>query len=220
MRVAFFMGCATDFVYPDLGLKLIDFLTKHSVEVVVPETQNCCGAAIYFSGDLVTGRILADKNIKAFKDPSMSTISSPHAGPALPPSRTTRSIFPTLRQQKDRYEEFETKIKDSTEFVIDVMKIPPEDFKLRKEFEGKTATWHDPCHLIRYQNIKDQPSAILKSLKGLNYVEMANADICCGMGGSFSVYHYDLTKKIAPRKRWMASQQLKPILSSLPVRGV
>jgi glycolate oxidase iron-sulfur subunit len=83
---------------------------------------------------------------------------------------------------------------------VDVLKLQPEDFTLRKEFEGKTATWHDPCHLVRYQNIKDQPRMILKSLKGLNYVEMPNADMCCGMGGSFSVYHYDLTKKIADKK--------------------
>jgi len=46
MKVGFFMGCATDFVYPELGLKIIDFLTKNGIEVVVPENQNCCGAAI------------------------------------------------------------------------------------------------------------------------------------------------------------------------------
>ena len=74
MKVAFFMGCATDFVYPDLGLKLIDFLVKHNIEVVVPDTQNCCGAAIYFSGDFETGRMLADKNIEAFNDPSIDYI--------------------------------------------------------------------------------------------------------------------------------------------------
>jgi len=75
-----------------------------------------------------------------------------------------------------------------------------DELKLKKEFEGKTATWHDPCHLIRYQNIKEQPRAMLRALKGLTFAEMPNADLCCGMGGSFSVYHYDLTKKIADKK--------------------
>jgi glycolate oxidase iron-sulfur subunit len=92
------------------------------------------------------------------------------------------------------------KVKDSTEFVIDVMGLTPEEFKLRKEFEGKTVTWHDPCHLVRYQNIRDQPRAILKALKGITYVEMPGADGCCGMGGSFSVNYYDLSKKIADKK--------------------
>ncbi len=199
MKVGFFMGCATDFVYPDLGFKLIDFLIKRGVEVVVPENQNCCGAAIYFCGDLETGRMLADKNIKAFKDLNVDYIVTA-CGTCSSTLKDYQKYLPDTEDQQKRYEEFEKKIKDSTEFVIDVMKVPPEDFKLHKEFEGKTATWHDPCHLVRYQNIKDQPRAILKSLKGLKYVEMANADMCCGMGGSFSVYHYDLTKKIAKKK--------------------
>lgn len=199
MRVGFFMGCATDFVYPELGLKLIDFMTRHGVEVVVPEDQNCCGAAVYFSGDFETGRMLADMNVKAYKDLNVDYIVT-GCGTCSSTLKDYQKYLPENEEQKGRYEAFEKKIKDSTEFVIDILKIPPEEFKLKKEFEGKTVTWHDPCHLVRYQNIKDQPRAILKALKGIKYVEMPNADLCCGMGGSFSVYHYDLTKKIAGKK--------------------
>ncbi len=197
MKVGFFSGCAMDFVYPELGLKIIDFLTKHGVEVVFPENQTCCGAAIYFSGDFETGRMLAEENIKAFKDVDIIVTGCGTCSSTL---KDYQKYLPDTEDQKKRYEEFEKKVKDSTEFIIDVLKIPPEEFKLKKEFEGKTATWHDPCHLVRYQNIKDQPRAILKALKGLKYVEMPNADLCCGMGGSFSVYHYDITKKIASKK--------------------
>jgi glycolate oxidase iron-sulfur subunit len=197
MRVGFFMGCATDFVYPELGLKLIDFLTKRGIEVIVPEEQNCCGAAIYFSGDFGTGRQLAEVNIDAFKDVDYIVTACGTCSSAL---KDYQKYLPDNEDRKERYEAFEKKVKDSTEFVIDVMKVRPEEFKLRKEFQGKTATWHDPCHLIRYQNIKDQPREILKALEGLIYVEMPNADMCCGMGGSFSVYHYDITKKIADKK--------------------
>ena len=197
MKVGFFSGCAMDFVYPELALKIIDFLTKHGIEVVVPENQNCCGAAIYFSGDFETGRMLAEKNIEAFKDVDYIVTGCGTCSSTL---KDYQKYLPDNEDQKKRYEAFEKKVKDSTEFIIDVMKVPLEEFKLKKEFEGKTATWHDPCHLVRYQNIKDQPRMILKALKGLKYVEMANADMCCGMGGSFSVYHYDLTKKIADKK--------------------
>jgi len=197
MKVGFFMGCATDFIYPELGLKLIDFLTKRGIEVVVPEEQNCCGAAIYFSGDFETGRMLAEQNIKAFEGIDYIVTACGTCSSTL---KDYQKYLPDTEDQQKRYEAFEKKVKDMTEFVIDVLKIPPEEFKLKKEFEGKTATWHDPCHLIRYQNIKDQPRAILKALKGLKFVEMPNADLCCGMGGSFSVYHYDITKKIADKK--------------------
>ncbi|MGD0235328.1 MAG: (Fe-S)-binding protein [Syntrophorhabdales bacterium] len=197
MKVGYFMGCATDFIYPEIGLKLIDFLTKRGIEVVVPKEQNCCGAAIYFSGDMETGRMLAADNIKAFKDLDYILTACGTCSSTL---KDYKVYLPDNEEQQKEYDEFAKKIKDVTEFVVDVLKLGPEDFKLKKEFEGKTATWHDPCHLVRYQNIKEQPRQILKSLKGLKYVEMPNADMCCGMGGSFSVYHYDLTKKIADKK--------------------
>ncbi|MBP1731000.1 MAG: Fe-S oxidoreductase, partial [Deltaproteobacteria bacterium] len=197
MRVGYFMGCATDFIYPDIGLKVIDFLTKRGIEVVVPKEQNCCGAAIYFSGDMETGRAMATDNIKAFKDIDYILTACGTCSSTL---KDYKVYLPDNEEQQKAYDEFAKKVKDITEFVVDVLKLTPEDLKLRKEFEGKTATWHDPCHLVRYQNIKDQPRQILKSLKGLKYVEMPNADLCCGMGGSFSVYHYDITKKIADKK--------------------
>jgi len=197
MKVGFFSGCAMDFVYPETALKIIDVLTRYGCEVVVPEEQNCCGAAIYFSGDMETGRMLADMNIKAFQDVDYIVTGCASCSSTL---KDYQKYLPDNEEQQKRYEEFEKKVKDSTEFLVDVLKVKPEDFKLKKEFEGKTATWHDPCHLVRYQNIKDQPRMILKGLKGLKYVEMPNADMCCGMGGSFSVYHYDLTKKIAKKK--------------------
>jgi glycolate oxidase iron-sulfur subunit len=197
MKVGFFMGCATDFIYPDIGLKIIDFLTKRGIEVVIPKDQNCCGAAIYFSGDVETGRILAADNIKAFKDLDYILTGCGTCSSTL---KDYKVYLPDNEEQQKEYDDFAKKVKDITEFIVDVMKLQPEDFTLRKEFEGKTATWHDPCHLVRYQNIKDQPRMILKSLKGLKYVEMPNADMCCGMGGSFSVYHYDITKKIADKK--------------------
>ena len=62
----------------------------------------------------------------------LSIISSLPAVPALLPSRTTRSIFLKTMSNRRRYEAFAKKIKDLTEFVIDVMKIPPEDFNLKE----------------------------------------------------------------------------------------
>lgn len=197
MRVGYFMGCATDFVFPEVGLKLIDFMTRQGIEVVVPESQSCCGAAIFTSGDLETGRMLADQNAKAFEDVDYVVTGCGTCSSTL---KDYTKYLADTDERKARYEALEKKTKDSTEFVIDVLKMKPEDFTLRKEFEGKTATWHDPCHLVRYQNIKDQPRAILKGLKGLKYVEMPNADMCCGMGGTFSVHHYDISKKIGNEK--------------------
>ncbi|MBP1719086.1 MAG: uncharacterized protein H6Q43_2524, partial [Deltaproteobacteria bacterium] len=61
-------------------------------------------------------------------------------------------------------------------------------------------TYHDPCHLVRGQNVTTQPRAILKDLAGIEYTEMRDAQRCCGGGGSFSFYNYDLSKQISKRK--------------------
>jgi glycolate oxidase iron-sulfur subunit len=104
MRVGFFTGCAMDFVYPELGLKIIDFLTKHGVEVVVPENQNCCGAAVYFSGDFETGRMLAEANIKAFEGVDM-VISG--CGTCSSTLKDYQKYLPDNEDQKKRYERSE-----------------------------------------------------------------------------------------------------------------
>jgi glycolate oxidase iron-sulfur subunit len=197
MRVGYFMGCATDFIFPETGLKTIEFLTRRGIEVVIPKKQSCCGAAMYFSGDLETGRMLAYKNIEAFKNVDYVVTTCATCSSSL---KDYKVYLPENDQQQKDFEEFSKKIKDITEFVVDVLDIPPGELHLRKEFAGKTITWHDPCHLVRYQNIRNQPRRILQSLEGLKYVEMPAADRCCGMGGSFSVYHYDLTQKIADKK--------------------
>ncbi|HWI53491.1 MAG TPA: heterodisulfide reductase-related iron-sulfur binding cluster, partial [Symbiobacteriaceae bacterium] len=63
-----------------------------------------------------------------------------------------------------------------------------------------TVTWHDPCHLVRGQKITAQPRKLMKAVPALTYKEMAQADNCCGSGGTFSLSHYDLTMKINNRK--------------------
>ncbi|MCS7280934.1 MAG: (Fe-S)-binding protein [Desulfobacterota bacterium] len=197
MKVGFFMGCATDFIYPEIGLKLIDFLTKRNVEVVVPKDQNCCGAPIYFSGDFLTGRLIADMNVEAFKEVDTIVTACATCSSTL---KEYEKYLAETEEQKQKYANFGKKIKDSLEFIVKTLKVDPKNLKVRKEFHGKTVTWHDPCHLVRYQDIKDEPRSILKNLDGIKYVEMPNADLCCGMGGSFSIYHYDLTKRIAKKK--------------------
>ena len=69
MTVGYFVGCMTDFVFPELGKKIINFLTRNGVEVIVPRGQGCCGAPVFLgAGDFETGRKMADVNVKTFKD--------------------------------------------------------------------------------------------------------------------------------------------------------
>jgi glycolate oxidase iron-sulfur subunit len=103
-------------------------------------------------------------------------------------------------ERKQKFTEFAGKIKDITEFLVDVLNLPPSAYQVAPEFKGKTVTFHEPCHLGRYLGVKAQPRQILKSLPDIKYVEMPDADRCCGMAGTFSVNFYELSKKIADKK--------------------
>jgi len=196
--VGYFTGCMTDFVFPELGKKIINFLNRNGVEVIVPRTQGCCGAPVFLgAGDFATGRKLADTNVRAFKD--LEYIVTDCATCASAMKDYVKFLADTDERKRD-YAEFAAKIKDITEFLVDVLQLPPSAYRVAPEFRGKTVTWHEPCHLGRYLGVKEQPRRILKSIPDINYVEMPNADRCCGMAGTFSINFYDLSKKIADKK--------------------
>jgi glycolate oxidase iron-sulfur subunit len=196
--VGYFTGCMTDFVFPELGKKIISFLTRNGVEVVVPRGQGCCGAPVFLgAGDFDAGRRLADQNVQAFKD--LNYVITDCATCASAMKDYVKYLADTSERERD-YTDFDSKIKDITEFLVDILQLPPSAYRVADEFKGKRVTWHEPCHLGRYLGIKEQPRQILKSLPDINYIEMPNADRCCGMAGTFSIYFYDLSKRIADKK--------------------
>ncbi len=196
--VGYFTGCMTDFVFPDLGIKIINFLTRNGVKVVVPRGQGCCGAPVFLgAGDFDTGRKMADSNVRAFKDLDYIITDCATCASAM---KDYAKFLADNEERKQEYTEFAGKIKDITEFLVDILQLPPSAYKVAGEFKGKTVTWHEPCHLGRYLGVKEQPRKILKSIPDINFVEMPDADRCCGMAGTFSIYFYELSKKIADKK--------------------
>lgn len=213
--IGYFTGCMTDFVFPELGKIIINFLNKNGVKVVVPRAQGCCGAPVFLgAGDFVTGRKLADNNVSALK--GLDYIITDCATCASSLKDYVKYLADT-EERKISYTEFGNKIKDITEFLVDVLKLPPSAYQVADEFKGKRVTWHEPCHLGKHLGIKKQPKKILASLSDIQYIEMPNADRCCGMGGSFSIKYYALSQKIADEKILdIASTQVDVVVTDCP----
>ena len=200
MRVAFFAGCATDFVFPQVGRKAIEFLVSQGVEVVFPKEQGCCGMPVMGSGDFATAREMADATVEVFEayegiDYIVTACAT--CGSALKEGYVT--YLADTDERRERYERFSSKVKDINEFIVHILKPPPEAFATELP-EGTKVTYHDPCHLVRFQNISSEPRTIIKSIPGIEFVEMVEPDRCCGMGGSFNIQYYELSKKIAEKK--------------------
>ncbi len=197
-KVGYFIGCATDFIFPHVGRKTIEFLTKNGVEVVVPKEQGCCGAPVWLGmGDFETGRKIADNSVNAFAGLDYILADCATCAGALKEYPKFLADHPA---REIAYAHFADRVKDVSEFLVDILKVPASAFVAGPGVKGKKVTWHDPCHAVRYLGVKDQPRKILNSLAGVEFREMIGADRCCGMAGAFSLHYYDLSKKIGDKK--------------------
>lgn len=196
MRVGFFTGCMINYFYPDMGKAVIDVLTENGVEVVLPPDQGCCGIPASVNGDVDSAKALAKRNLKAFEEAGIDAIvvSCSSCGTAW------KHSYGRLLEGDPEYqaiaEKWEGKTYDISEFLT---KIVP----FKKEGLGRVdrkVTYHDPCHLNRGQGITKEPREILKSIPGVELIEMKDPGRCCGMAGSFSLVHPDLSSKISDRK--------------------
>ena len=191
-RVAYFPGCYAPNFRPSEAEATIRILNKHQVEVVVPEFV-CCGLPAAGYGDMATARSLAKTNIDTASKLNVDAIVTACASC----SSFLKEYEKHLANEPEWVEKakgFTAKVKDISEFLIDIGLVT------EMGTVNKKVTWHDPCHLARYQKIKAQPRTILKSIPGVDFVEMNEADICCGAAGTYGFTHYDLSQEVLARK--------------------
>ncbi len=189
--VAFFTGCMVNYMYPEIGEALLKILRFMGVGVLIPRGQGCCGLPALSAGDAATVEVLAGHNLKAFSGDVPDAIVTACASCNIGMGKH----FGTLG---DRQAEIAGKVQDILVFLVR-QGLPEKLAALPRPADVRRVTYHDPCHL-RTQGITKEPRALLKALPGVEFVEMEGADRCCGLGGTFSVYHYETSKKIGARK--------------------
>jgi glycolate oxidase iron-sulfur subunit len=188
MRVGYFFGCGTNLVYPEIGEAMVKVLTHNDIEVVIPKKQVCCGTSIYNSGDFETGIKHAKKNLQIFKDAKVDCIVVNCASCGLTLKKEYKELLGV---------DFDIPVYDISEFLTKVIDMK-KDFKApQKEI---VITYHDPCHLNRGQDIKSEPRKILGQIPGVKFIEMKDADRCCGGGGSFHLKYYPISKGVMQKK--------------------
>lgn len=196
MRVGFFTGCMINYFYTDMGKAVIDVLKANDVEIVIPPDQGCCGIPASVNGDIINAKALAKRNLKAFEEMGADAlvVSCSSGGTAW--KHTYSELLEDDPEYKALADKWAAKTYDINEFLI---KIVP----FKKEGLGRVerkVTYHDPCHLNRGQGISREPREILNSIPGLELIEMKEPGRCCGMAGSFSIVHPELSEKISSKK--------------------
>ncbi|PLY01895.1 MAG: (Fe-S)-binding protein [Desulfuromonas sp.] len=189
--IAFFTGCGINYLYPEIGEAMLKALRFIGVSIVIPKDQGCCGLPAVSAGAGDTVEQLADQNLAALTRHSTDVIvtacASCNAG--------LGKIYAELGAD---FENMADKVEDIFVFLVKhglaekLEKLPKDDNPVR-------VTYHDPCHL-RTRGITREPREILKALPQVSYVEMTDAGTCCGLGGTYSVYHYETSQKIGAKK--------------------
>ena len=191
-RVAYFVGCAGINLNPQVAEATIRVLNRHNVEVAIPDFA-CCGMPAYGYGDIESTLAMARKNIDLARslevDASITTCAT--CGSLL---KRYSNLLSDDAYYSAQANTFSAKVKDITEFLTDIGLITEMGtLKYR-------VTYHDPCHLGRFQKLTNQPRQILQSIPGVEFTEMAESNMCCGAAGSFNIGHHDLSMKVLARK--------------------
>ncbi len=198
LRVAFFVGCLIDKIFPSIARASMEVFKHYGVGVLCPDNQACCGIPALASGDRETFESLVDHNLELFMDERFDYLVTACATC----TSTIKKIWPGIYQGRGsataaRVREISEKTLDINRFLINSIPAikPP-----RNQGGGDACvTYHDPCHLKKSLGVSDEPRQLIQA-SGKRVVEMAGSDKCCGMGGSFNLYHYDISSSIGTLK--------------------
>jgi len=186
-RIVFFVGCMTNFVYTEIGEATLALFRHLGCTVIIPQDQQCCGLPGMSGGDLETVRELAEKNLEAIEAHRADYVMTACAtcGGAL------HKLYPLVvgKRNPELRERLEALAKKTVDAAVLLQKLGLDPLETGTG-EALRVTYHDPCH-HRTAGIAKQPRALLTGTAGLELVEMEGADRCCGLGGTFNVYHYE-----------------------------
>lgn len=192
MRISLFIPCFIDSLFPNVGMSMVRILERLGHSVDVPENQTCCGQPPFNSGYWDEARSVATHQLNAFRDAEVIVSASGSCGAMF------KVFYPELFQghpEEEAAKALSEKTWEFSEFLVN--KLGVRDLGAR--FKG-TATFHDGCHGLRELGTKQAPRELLKHVKGLELVEMAEAETCCGFGGTFAVKYPQISTAMAEVK--------------------
>jgi glycolate oxidase iron-sulfur subunit len=190
-RVALFLGCVADAMFPETNAATARVLQANGCEVLIPRGQSCCGAIDYHSGVEGPALELARRNLETFRLAGVDAIIVNAAGCGAM-LKDYAHILPA--ELHDDAKAFVAKVKDISEFLMTLGPVPPRNAVPLK------VTYHDACHLCHGQQIRTQPRALLAMIPGLELVPLEETEICCGAAGTYNLSQPEMSERLGRRK--------------------
>ena len=192
-RVAFITGCVQDEIFRRTNASTIAVLARNGCDIIVPAGQGCCGALHTHGGERETAQQLARRNIEVFEalDVDAVIVNAAGCGSTLKEYHHLLHDDPVYGQ---RAHSFARRMRDVNEFLGEI------DLNRELGEIRRRVTYQDACHLVHGQKVSEQPRDLIRSIPGIEFVEMAESDACCGSAGIYNITNYEMSMEILDRK--------------------
>jgi glycolate oxidase iron-sulfur subunit len=190
-RVAYFVGCGTNFQTPRAAEAALLLLAQAGCEVIVP-SHVCCGLPAHSYGDREAARELAQRNLEA-----LAAVEADYLVTECGSCSAFLSGYPELlaeTPEEDAAVNLAARLRDWTQLMSELT-LPAPTVALPGKY-----TYHDPCHLARGMDLREEPRRLLREGAGVDLVELTEADWCCGGAGSYNLTHPERSLAILERK--------------------
>ena len=192
--VAFFTGCIMDAMFHRINRLSVQLLAEAGCDVIVIPNHTCCGALHAHSGEIEEAKRLAKQNIAAFEQENVDFIVN-NAGGCGAMLHEYDHLLADDPEWADRAAAFTAKSRDISQVLVACGGLP----NLRANPEERV-TYQPSCHMTNVQKVTDEPIDLLKSVSGIDFIEMEQANMCCGSAGIYNIINYDASMDILDEK--------------------
>ncbi|MBV7334690.1 (Fe-S)-binding protein [Chloroflexi bacterium TSY] len=201
-RVALFVTCMVDMMYPEVGIATAELLERQGIEVIFPYEQTCCGQPAFNAGFRDEARQLARHFIDIFEPLVKTGKVDAIVAPSGSCTTMTSHFYPILYEDSVTDRELFRRAQalgsitfELSEFLVDVLGVAD----VGSRFTGKL-TYHACCHLLRELYVDQQPRALLSCIQNASLVDLEGSEDCCGFGGLFSIKNAGISTAMGERK--------------------
>jgi L-lactate dehydrogenase complex protein LldE len=191
-RVALFVTCIVDQIYPNIGLAAARLLEAQGCEVHVPRGLTCCGQMAFNAGFREEARAVAGRTIELLRGQGDVVLPSGSCGAMI--RHLYHELFDGTPHQASAAE-LMSRTYELTEYLVDVLGVT----NVGARYAGRMA-YHDACHGLRYLGLSRQAHVLLDHVAGAELAPLPAADECCGFGGLFAVKHAAISEAMLGRK--------------------
>jgi glycolate oxidase iron-sulfur subunit len=180
-------------LFGDVNVATARVLAAHGYEVIVPQEQGCCGALSVHAGRHDDGLARARRIMDVFESADVDFIATNAAGCGSH-LKAYGEIFTDDPSFAERATAFAHRVRDVSELIADVEpRVPRQPLHLRVAFQ-------DSCHLAHAQGVRAEPRAMLAAIPGLDVVEPADQEICCGSAGIYNLVQARAARELGRSK--------------------